>query len=356
MGFYTANDDLPLGAGFPGNYPLHELRALSHRIIQPAEFIREYSDQSEDSVPFLRAANVEDGSLNLDDIVFVDAAKLNKAADSFIESGDILITRTGAKAGATCVVPKLSRKFCISSHSIRLIPRRDIIIPEFLEAFLLSRWGKAQIERLFTGAAQKQLQLASVGQLQIAVPPINFQRALAAKMQAAREVHNEKLRRADALLASLDVYLLDALGLTRPQEDSRVIFAVQAGSARKRFDPHFHLPSFQNILRTLAGTQTRRLGAVGHFSHETWDRSAETSAMFRYIEISGVNLATGEASFSHVPVTEAPSRAQMVVRAGDILISLTRPHRGAIAQIGARSLRAASHPPVSPFFAASLKM
>lgn len=54
---------------------------------------------------------------------------------------------------------------------------------------------------------------------------------------------------------------------------------------------------------------------------------------FPYIEISGVGLGTDEYSVVTVPTNEAPSRARQVVHTDDILVSLTRPHRGAIARI-----------------------
>lgn len=52
---------------------------------------------------------------------------------------------------------------------------------------------------------------------------------------------------------------------------------------------------------------------------------------FRYIEISGVDRRRGQASASVVAVADAPSRARMVVKADDIIVSLTRPHHGSIA-------------------------
>ena len=68
-------------------------------------------------------------------------------------------------------------------------------------------------------------------------------------------------------------------------------------------------------------------------SHETWSPADTNDLSFRYIEINGVNTATGEVNPVEVSVTEAPSRARMRVRSGDIIVSLTRPHYGAIALI-----------------------
>jgi len=55
---------------------------------------------------------------------------------------------------------------------------------------------------------------------------------------------------------------------------------------------------------------------------------------FLTLEISGIDLYTGEIkNFENIKVIEAPSRAKMIVKYGDIIVSTTRPHRGAIAYI-----------------------
>ncbi len=67
---------------------------------------------------------------------------------------------------------------------------------------------------------------------------------------------------------------------------------------------------------------------------ETWDQSGSTFGdEFPYIEISAVSLGIGDYEVQFVPTREAPSRAKMIVRSGDFIVSSTRPHRGAIAII-----------------------
>ena len=254
-----------------------------------------------------------------------------------VNDGDVFFCRSSLKpegVGWSCLARSIDEPTVFECHLIKATSDQRTLLPEFLNYYARTQFARSYVLAKATVTTMATIDQQAIEALPIILPDLPVQHTLVAEMQAARKARNEKLQRADALLASLDAYLLDTLGLTPPPEDSRVIFAVRAGVARKRFDPHFHLPSFQNILRALAGTQTQRLGNLAHFSRETWDRNAETSTVFRYIEINGVDIATGVATFSTIPTAEAPSRAQMVVRAGDILISLTRPHRGAIAQIG----------------------
>lgn len=76
-----------------------------------------------------------------------------------------------------------------------------------------------------------------------------------------------------------------------------------------------------------------RIGDVAVFSKETTDFSEFTGDTFQYLEISGVSLEKNTYSIALIPIKNAPSRARMKTKVGDIAISTTRPHRGAIVQI-----------------------
>ena len=110
-------------------------------------------------------------------------------------------------------------------------------------------------------------------------------------------------------------------------------FVVWQDEISNRLDPHFYHPRFEKLLSDLRQNSHETLGNIIKLSHHKWDPEQHQENTFRYIEINGVSRVTGEASFSDVPVKEAPSRAQMLVRKDDIIVSLTRPHHGSIALI-----------------------
>ncbi len=246
---------MPGGPQFPHRYETKTLAALTRRIIQPSEFIREYVDTSDNAVPLLRAANTTDGEIDLADFVYVDRSKLGGAGDSFIQEGDILVTRTGANAGATSRVPALPREYIVSSHSLRLLPNTDEVDNRYLEAFLLSRWGKAQLVRSMTGAVQKQLQIAGISPILIARPPREVQQRLVAALDTARAARRRKLEEAESLLGGLDAFVLETLGLTLPPPDGhRTTYAVRLSDVRegKKLYPDYFHPERLNAIRAIA--------------------------------------------------------------------------------------------------------
>lgn len=113
-----------------------------------------------------------------------------------------------------------------------------------LDSFLISAQGA------FTGSAgQQRVTQEFLQNLPIPLPPLETQRVLVSELEAARQSRRDKLAQADALLSSLDGWLLDQLGLQPPREEKRACFAVRLGDVRSRFDADFHSPRFQ-ALRT----------------------------------------------------------------------------------------------------------
>lgn len=77
----------------------------------------------------------------------------------------------------------------------------------------------------------------------------------------------------------------------------------------------------------------KTLGSSVSFSTETWKPESHDKPTFRYIEIGAVKPGSDDYDTAEVEVKAAPSRARMRVRGGDILLSTTRPDRGAIVRV-----------------------
>jgi type I restriction enzyme S subunit len=121
------------------------------------------------------------------------------------------------------------------------------IDPDFFAAFLNGPSGQRQIKRGITGSAIPGLRTDAIERIVVPIPPIPKQRELVTALDAARGARHEKLAQADALLASLDGFVLDALGLILPAPDGRPVYAVRLRDARQRFDPDYNSPRFRTL-------------------------------------------------------------------------------------------------------------
>lgn len=285
-------------------------------------------------VPMLRMNNLQDDGWDLRQLKYIELGP-DELERYRVVPGDLLFNRTNSKElVGKCEVFDEPGQWVFASYLIRVRLRSDILLPQFASDFLNTQSGRLQIDRLSRQIiGMTNINAEELKEILIPVPHPPRQRELVDAMDAARKTRRANLAKANDLLAGLDGFLLDTLGLTLPPDDSRRVFAVRSGSANARFDPHFHAPEFVKIQEMLAGTHSEPLGNFTTFSKETWNLLDHREATFRYIEIGGVNPKTGEALWSEVPTVEAPSRARMLVRTDDILVSLTRPHHGSIAHI-----------------------
>ena len=108
-------------------------------------------------------------------------------------------------------------------------------------------------------------------------------------------------------------------------------FANLSGS---RWDPHHYRPEFIELEANIRKLDCQRVGSIIQLSDEIWNQQDTFDEHFPYIEIGSIDLLLGRVdSISSIRKEDAPSRARLIVRSGDILVSLTRPNRGAIALV-----------------------
>ena len=110
-------------------------------------------------------------------------------------------------------------------------------------------------------------------------------------------------------------------------------FGIGRKTIQGRLDVNYYKPEYREIIGTLRNSpfEIRRLGDIASLSTERWKRKSGT---FRYIEINGIDIFSAQIiRAKKLNVVDAPSRAQIVVRKDDIIVSTTRPYRGAIALV-----------------------
>lgn len=290
----------------------------------------EYTDSG---VRYLRGQSVTEFGLDLaKDQRFISEAEHSRMVRAEVCPGDVLYTIAGS-IGNACAVGGLDRAN-INQAIVRVRPLRHII-PQYLVDFLNSSLGRLQARRVANGGVQLNINFSEVRSLRILVPPLDKQRQLVDELAAARASHRLALAEAAQLLNSIDDYLLAELGITLPPEPANTlasrIFTAQRRELEQRFDPAYFSSRFSRIQHALETISHSRLHEVAIFSSEQWDQVSGFRDDFPYLEISAINTATGEVSgIDLIPKKNAPSRAKMLIREGDLLVSTTRPNRGAI--------------------------
>jgi len=102
---------------------------------------------------------------------------------------------------------------------------------------------------------------------------------------------------------------------------------------RLRFDAEHYQPDFLSIEIELNKVKSVSLNEIAKFSKLRKNPESESDKEFRYIDISNINIFTGDIDVQLLKGYEAPSRARKVVKENDLILSTVRPNRNAVAII-----------------------
>lgn len=291
-----------------------------------------YDTTPEDGVPFIRVQNLSTtGELNLEDIKLITRLTHEGLLKrSRLEGGELLVKITGVGRMAVASVVPEGFEGNINQHMVA-IRTGSIETSRTLAAYLNLDISEKLASRRATGGTRPALDYPALLSI-----PIVFDECIPKMLQKALDDHREKFSKAKALLASIDDLLLAELGIPNPPEPpntlkSRMFQRQFSEVSGDRFDPHYHHPRFAHLIDRLEAVPHFAFRDLVDFSHEQWDQKSIFEETFPYIEIGAVNLEFGRLTESAItPVSEAANRAKMLVRPGDLLISLTRPTRKAI--------------------------
>jgi len=276
---------------------------------------------AESGIAFLRIQNISEQGLALDDVKFITPeTHTGLLARTMLEAGDLLMTITG-RIGTAAVVPATILPANINQHIVRIQLDSERVEPQFVADWLNSPAGTSLSNRGVTGTTRIALDYTAVREISLPLPPVDVQRQLVREMDAARQVRQRKLAEADGLLAGLDAYLLDQLGLTPPAEDNRKVFAVRLGQLRgKRMDA----PAYQPFYATghPPKTPTKPLESIADIGQNTAPKPTKDTELVPYIGLPECEL-TEVREVAMRPYSEV--RGRSVVKQGDILFARIEP-------------------------------
>jgi hypothetical protein len=262
--------------------------------------------------------------------MFVTVGEKNRVAElldrqTLIQSGDVLVNGTGVGTVGR-VSLYVSDNVAIPDNHVTIV-RQEAIEPEYLAAFLNSRYGQAQLNRRVRGSS---------GQVELYpgdILDVHIWHGSDALRSAVVETYRSALCRrqesADQLVQAQQL-LLKQLGLTNWHPPEPLAYSARSldALAAKRLDARFFAPRIQALLDILSHDR-RTIADVARPRRETFRR--DDHEVIQYIEIGDVE--GGAADSAPILSVEAPSRATWYVRAGDIITSAVRPIRRLSAEI-----------------------
>lgn len=125
-------------------------------------------------IPFIFVSNIVGNEITYNAEKFIDQKTYDELIKRTpIEIGDLILSTVGSY-GHPAVV-RSNRKFLFQRHIAYLKPRHELVNSDYLHSAILTEDVQRQINSQVNGIAQKTLNLSSIKQLQILVPPLEQQ-------------------------------------------------------------------------------------------------------------------------------------------------------------------------------------
>ncbi|OHC69488.1 MAG: hypothetical protein A3H93_07205 [Rhodocyclales bacterium RIFCSPLOWO2_02_FULL_63_24] len=159
------------------------------------------NDFVDEGVAVLRIGNVQQGHLDLTDLLFVSEWKARSLARYKVKPGDLLFARQGATTGRNALANVEVDGCLINYHIIRVALDHERCSPIFIEAGFSSEIVKRQVERDKGRGTREGINTAQLTGLAFPLAPIDEQRRIAnilethGRTQRAAQLELQKLRR-----------------------------------------------------------------------------------------------------------------------------------------------------------------
>ena len=141
------------------------------------------SDWKADGIPVVKIANVKNGRVDHEGLGYVDEQVAEKASRFSLSTGDVLLAMTGY-VGEVAVVRDWDLPLLLNQRVGRCEPMSMDVDKSFLYYALSSADARRQLENLAQGSAQPNLSARDFGSVEVRLPPLSEQQAIAGVLGA----------------------------------------------------------------------------------------------------------------------------------------------------------------------------
>jgi len=270
-------------------------------------------------VPVIKLKNVSNYFLQLKDTDFIPQSNYQEFVQP--KTGDILITATGEGTIGRVGIFENGIK-CVVTAEVMLV-RSENINPYFLLAYLRSPHGRYQLERYARG---------STGQTHLYSKDVALTPLPQVSEKAQKEIENlvkqacQKKKSADEKYEEAEENLYELLGYKELNLKFEKSFEAEATEvfSTMRFDSEYYQPKYKKIIEILnkSSFKAEKLEKIIKISAKKINPKANPTKKIKYVELANINPSTGEIdSFNELYGYEAPSRARMAIKVGDVVVA-----------------------------------
>lgn len=278
-------------------------------------------------IKFIKTDSLRDGEIKFkfaDSLPIAESRKYSEPKEN-----DVLVTIIGASfeiVGRTARVFEDDPKMNINQN-IALIRPSNNINSSYLESFLRGEFGRSQLWQQSRQTEQVNLNCREVEKILIPLFDLPFQQKI------DEIIKNSRLHKFTSIkyYKEAENFLLDELGLEDYKIEDDLSFVVNLSDVKTagRADADYFQPKYEDLLKKLKKAVKLSSIAKRKINPVKIDPESE----YNYIEISDINVGTGEVGYNQVLGKELPANARIKIDGDELIISKVRPTRGAISII-----------------------
>lgn len=270
-------------------------------------------------IPVIKLKNVSNYFLQLKNTDFIPQRNYQEFVQP--KTGDILITATGEGTIGRVGIFENGIK-CVVTAEVMIV-RPEKINPYFLFAYLRSSHGRYQLERFARGSTG-QTHLYSKDVALIPVPQVS-EKSQKEIEGLVKQAHQKK-KLADEKYEKAEKSLYELLRQEKLDLKFEKSFEARAGEvfSTMRFDSEYYQPKYKEVIKILnkSGFKVEKLEKIVRISTKKINPKINPTEKIKYVELADINPSTGEiGSFNELYGYETPSRARMLIKAGDVLVA-----------------------------------
>lgn len=249
-----------------------------------------------------------------------------------LKDRDILFNRTNSQVfvGRTGIFRKFSdENIVFASYLVRITPDPEIVTPEYLTAFLNTKYGILDIKsRARISINQSNVNAEELKRIEIPLLCNKLQERITLCFDKAFHL----IQASEVKYRQAQTILLSELGLISWQPKHQLAFVKNHSDAQQsgRIDGEYFQPKYEEIEEAIKNYPNGYTFIKDEFRQNKSTFKVKKTKLYRYVEIGSVNVSTGETTVNEVLGEDLPANAKRVLKKGDVIISKVRTYRGAI--------------------------
>jgi len=257
--------------------------------------------------------------------------KINKYADISsdqvkkfkLKNKDVLFNRTNSQefVGRTGIFKRFSdEEIVFASYLIRVRPNEDEVLPEYLTAFLNTKYGIQDAQRRARiSINQSNINAEELKRVKIPIISKEIQEQI-------RNIFNlsfDLINKSEFLYFQSEQILLSELDFLNWEPKHKLTFVKRYSDIQKvgRIDAEYFQPTYEEIVERLLNYKNGYEFLRDTVNIKDKNFTPKEQVVFKYIELANISINGDITGFTEAAGKELPTRARRKVNTGDVIIS-----------------------------------